>query len=244
MMKRFREALNDADYGIRLNPRWAKLHSRKAVAHFYLKEYDDSVQAYLKALEFDGGKNVEYQKGLDQARKLGGSLENLQRKKKEEESERREREREANQCKVSAATQQSAQKEKVKAERDRAMLERYERECLEYRQARRECLDKWRRSTGLSEKKPEEDRGRSVRVDIFGTLRGRCLNQSCDCTAWHRDVDAVHNAWGNMEAIQCSRCGYSNADHEDCGQYPMTEPLKPQGLRVEEVKIPGIHKAF
>ena len=232
--------------------RWAKLHSRKAVAHFYLKEYDDSVQAYAKALEHDT-ENVDYRKGLEQAKKRGGSVENLRRKKKEEEErERREREAKAIERRRMQGGQPS-HLHKVEAERkakerdrdrDRELTERYESECLQYKQARRECLDKWRRSTGLVEEKPEEDRGRSVRVDIFGTLRGRCLKQDCDCKAWHRDVDAVHNAWGNMEAIQCSRCGYSNAEHEDCGQYPMSAPAKPRGMRVEEVKIPGIHKAF
>ena len=92
--------------------------------------------------------------------------------------------------------------------------------------------------------KPEEDRGRSIRVDIFGNLRGRC--EASGCSAWERDVDAVANAWGNMEAIHCSGCGYPNSEHENCGQYPMAEPQAPRwgpgaGGAMED--IPGIHRA-
>jgi len=49
LMKLYRKALNDANYGLSLSPSWAKLQSRKAVAHFHLKEYDESVQAYQAA---------------------------------------------------------------------------------------------------------------------------------------------------------------------------------------------------
>ncbi len=114
-----------------------------------------------------------------------------------------------------------------------------------YKLARREAVTKWRASTGESGW-PEEDRGRSVRVDIFGNLRGKCLVDDTGCNKWHRDVDSVHNAWGNMEAIECSRCGHGIDKHENCGQYPLNEPLKPRnvGSRYEEeLKIPGIHKA-
>ena len=68
----------------------------------------------------------------------------------------------------------------------------------------------------------------------------QCAESGCD--GWHRDVDAVANAWGNMEALRCSKCGRENTEHEDCGQYPLNEPIKPNG-GPGELKIPGIHKA-
>lgn len=244
MMGSYREALNDAAYGIQLKPGWAKLQSRKAVAHFYLKEYDESVAAYKAALSLDPG-NQEYQSGLEQAKKLGGSAENL-RKREREARERQRREEAAARLGERLAPKSSKARTiedqlRLRAEKDKARMERYERDLVSYKQTRRECAERWRESTGKTgNEMPEEDRGRSVRVDIFGYLRGKCAES--DCTGWHRDVDAIHNAWGNMDAIKCSVCGRSNADHENCGQYPLNEPIKPNG-GPGELKIPGIHKA-
>ena len=72
----------------------------------------------------------------------------------------------------------------------------------------------------------------------------QCAESGCD--GWHRDVDAVANAWGNMEALRCSKCGRENTEHEDCGQYPLNEPIKParSGGARQELDIQGIHKAF
>ena len=50
------------------------------MAHFYRKEYDESVVSYERALGLDAG-NAEYARGLEQARKLGGSAEALRRRK-------------------------------------------------------------------------------------------------------------------------------------------------------------------
>ncbi|WZN61231.1 HSP70-HSP90 organizing protein [Chloropicon roscoffensis] len=231
-LKRFAEALNDADYGISINPEWAKLHSRKAVAHFYRKEYDESVVSYERALGLDA-RNAEYARGLEQARKLGGSAEALRRRK---EAQRR----------VGTAAKARTPPHDSRVERDRRDLERYERELAGYHKQRRECAERWRASCGIAGGKdwPQEDRGRSVHVDIFGNLRGKCAESGCD--GWHRDVDAVANAWGNMEALRCSKCGRENTEHEDCGQYPLNEPIKPacSGGARQELDIQGIHKAF
>ena len=232
------------------------------MAHFYLKEYDESVQAYQAALGLDPG-NEEYRKGLEQAKRLGGSAQNLERRRKDQqEREKREKENAA----AAAAGRRKQQNydyssgeneapmrygsptvEEVLRQRGRKeqmRMEQYERDLIEYKKIRRECLAKWRASTGLVNEKPEEDRGRSVRVDIFGFLRGKCVKSGCN--AWYRDIDAVHNAWGNEEAITCAVCGYSNGEHEDCGQYPLREPLKPRSMGTsfqDELKIPGIHRA-
>ncbi|QDZ17555.1 HSP70-HSP90 organizing protein [Chloropicon primus] len=255
MMKSFAKALTDAEYALRIEPKWAKLHSRKAVAHFYLKQYDESVDAYSSALTLEPS-NEEYRSGLEQAKKLAGSAENQRRRREKEElaaRERRERlgrERAAPPAGGQGRFPGSLEDQvKRKAEQEKAKVERYEKELAGYKKARRVCAEKWRVSTGKDNaagerEKPEEDRGRSVRVDIFGYLRGKCLACDCDCRAWHRDIDSVPNAWGNLEAIKCSVCGHDNTQHEDCGQYPLNEPLKPNLLgHREELKIPGIHKA-
>lgn len=45
------DALSDAEEAIRLAPAWPKGYSRKAAAHFFLKNYDEAHAAYSKALE-------------------------------------------------------------------------------------------------------------------------------------------------------------------------------------------------
>lgn len=285
MRKDFKQAISDAEFGIRLNPkyaapsrsrsrrvpphrttltrpiafpfhprvrpcacrRWAKLYSRKAVAHFYLKEFDESVTAYEHAVRLDPGQS-DYAAGLARARAECQSIDHVKRK----EAERRRLARFAappggsqrgpggGGTQAERARQAEAQQREARA----CVQARYERDLASYRQTRREAVAAWRLSTGLEGEKPEEDRGRSIRVDIFGNLRGRC--EASGCSAWERDVDAVANAWGNMEAIHCSGCGYPNSEHENCGQYPMAEPQAPRwgpgaGGAMED--IPGIHRA-
>ena len=285
MRKDFKQAISDAEFGIRLNPkyaapsrsrsrrvpphrttltrpiafpfhprvrpcacrRWAKLYSRKAVAHFYLKEFDESVTAYEHAVRLDPGQS-DYAAGLARARAECQSIDHVKRK----EAERRRLARFAappggsqrgpggGATQAERARQAEAQQREARA----CVQARYERDLASYRQTRREAVAAWRLSTGLEGEKPEEDRGRSIRVDIFGNLRGRC--EASGCSAWERDVDAVANAWGNMEAIHCSGCGYPNSEHENCGQYPMAEPQAPRwgpgaGGAMED--IPGIHRA-
>ena len=285
MRKDFKQAISDAEFGIRLNPkyaapsrsrsrrvpphrttltrpiafpfhprvrpcacrRWAKLYSRKAVAHFYLKEFDESVTAYEHAVRLDPGQS-DYAAGLARARAECQSIDHVKRK----EAERRRLARFAappggSQRGPGGGTTQAERARQAEAQQREAracVQARYERDLASYRQTRREAVAAWRLSTGLEGEKPEEDRGRSIRVDIFGNLRGRC--EASGCSAWERDVDAVANAWGNMEAIHCSGCGYPNSEHENCGQYPMAEPQAPRwgpgaGGAMED--IPGIHRA-
>lgn len=131
------------------------------MAHFYRKEYDESVVSYERALGLDAG-NAEYARGLEQARKLGGSAEALRRRK---EAQRR----------LGTAAKARTPPHDSRVERDRRDLERYERELAGYHKQRRECAERWRASCGIAGGKdwPQEDRGRSVHVDIFGNLRGK-----------------------------------------------------------------------
>ena len=120
MRKDFKQAISDAEFGIRLNPkyaapsrsrsrrvpphrttltrpiafpfhprvrpcacrRWAKLYSRKAVAHFYLKEFDESVTAYEHAVRLDPGQS-DYAAGLARARAECQSIDHVKRKEAE-----------------------------------------------------------------------------------------------------------------------------------------------------------------
>ena len=191
-------------------------------------------------MELEPG-NAEYAEALTQAKAKGGSVENLRRKA---EAERKKREQGAARSHSAGISDDNgAVRRNLAAIKAAKMQEMYKKDMLNYQRVRRDSVSKWRESTGRSGEKPEEDRGRSVNVDLFGFLRGRCTK--CECTAWDRDVDKVQNAWGNMEAIQCSLCGHSNQDHESCGQFPMTEPVKPKagGWQGEEQDIPGIHRA-
>ena len=131
------------------------------MAHFYRKEYDESVVSYERALGLDAG-NAEYARGLEQARKIGGSAEALRRRK---EAQRR----------LGTAAKARTPPHDSRVERDRRDLERYERELAGYHKQRRECAERWRASCGIAGGKdwPQEDRGRSVHVDIFGNLRGK-----------------------------------------------------------------------
>ena len=51
--KRYTDALADADRAVRLQPHWAKGHSRRANALHALRRLDEARGAYEKALELD-----------------------------------------------------------------------------------------------------------------------------------------------------------------------------------------------
>ena len=243
---RYREAVADAEFGLELEPAWAKLHGRKAAAHFYLKEFDESFVCYTEALKLAPGSE-EYRDGLRRAEEEGGSRAGFERKKylrthRAEEQLRRELEAKAEQERRERAAldrEAAAQRELArKAAEHRAELQRYQR-------LRREGAAKWRAST-LLEGEPEEDRGRSIRIDCFGHLRGKCLT-SPDCMAWARDATKARN-WNDMSALTCEMCGCSYKDHEDCGRYPTQneEPRAPhlQGPGLDMAELKGkIHTA-
>ncbi|KAG0669843.1 Hsp90 cochaperone [Maudiozyma exigua] len=67
-MKKFGEALKDADECTKINPTWSKGYNRKGAAHFGLGDLDEAETAYKKALELDAN-NKAAQDGLDQVRR-------------------------------------------------------------------------------------------------------------------------------------------------------------------------------
>ncbi|CAB4256305.1 similar to Saccharomyces cerevisiae YOR027W STI1 Hsp90 cochaperone, interacts with the Ssa group of the cytosolic Hsp70 chaperones and activates Ssa1p ATPase activity [Maudiozyma barnettii] len=64
-MKKFADALTDAEECIKINPTWSKGYNRKGAAHFGLGNLDEAEVAYKKALELDAS-NKAAQDGLDQ----------------------------------------------------------------------------------------------------------------------------------------------------------------------------------
>ncbi|SMN17857.1 similar to Saccharomyces cerevisiae YOR027W STI1 Hsp90 cochaperone, interacts with the Ssa group of the cytosolic Hsp70 chaperones and activates Ssa1p ATPase activity [Maudiozyma saulgeensis] len=67
-MKKFAEALKDAEECTKINPTWSKGYNRKGAAHFGLGNLDEAEAAYKKALELDAN-NKAAQDGLDQVRR-------------------------------------------------------------------------------------------------------------------------------------------------------------------------------
>ena len=64
-MKKFHEALKDADQCIEINPTWSKGYNRRGAAHIGLGDLDEAEAAYKKALELDAN-NKAAQDGLAQ----------------------------------------------------------------------------------------------------------------------------------------------------------------------------------
>ncbi|AAS52461.2 AEL224Wp [Eremothecium gossypii ATCC 10895] len=64
-MRKFREALADAQECVRIKPDWSKGHNRLGAAHYGLGDLDEAEESYKKALELDSS-NKAAQDGLAQ----------------------------------------------------------------------------------------------------------------------------------------------------------------------------------
>lgn len=71
-MKKFTDALKDADECIKINPTWAKGYNRKGAAHLGLNDLDDAESSYKKALDLDASNKIA-QEGLDQIKRIQAS---------------------------------------------------------------------------------------------------------------------------------------------------------------------------
>lgn len=65
---KFAEALHDSESCIQLKPDWAKGYSRKATAHYCLREYKEAIVACKKGLELEPG-NAALKKSLEDTEK-------------------------------------------------------------------------------------------------------------------------------------------------------------------------------
>ena len=238
---RHREALADAALAADLEEGWAKPRARAAVAHFYLREYDAAFHFYQEALRLDP-QNEEYRKGLGEAEERGGSAAGYERevyRRTHREEAKAQAEAEAQAEGRRAALAQAAKEERERMRREEARAA-YRRDLAEFRRKRREGAERWQKSTGL-EGAPEEMRGRSIRIDVFGALRGRC--EAAGCSGWARDTEKLRG-WNDMQALQCENCGRAHTEHENLGPYPTMheEPKDPEGPQKKET-IKGLHDA-
>lgn len=68
-LKKFNDALSDAQKTVEINPTWAKGHSRVAAAYFGLNDLDGAETAYNKALELDPANKMA-KEGLESVQSL------------------------------------------------------------------------------------------------------------------------------------------------------------------------------
>ena len=230
---RNKESLCDADRALRYDPEWPKLWARKARAHICLKQFDEAVAAYGRAIEIDPSRD-DYRENREYATEQGGSHERYEAKQaalKRAEEERRLRE-----------IQERPQREANEWADYEAALRQWDEERTAQRRHRRECVARWKRSTGATNEldKPVYDRGRSVHVDIFSRLRGAC--RDCACTMWKRDVQTMRN-WSDTTVLNCEVCGCLHTSHEDCGYYNDEDPPPPRRPGTKEAKpqIDGVY---
>jgi tetratricopeptide (TPR) repeat protein len=69
-MNKLSLALNDANMAIKLNPKWAKAHRRRASVLDAMKRWDEAKEAYKKALEV----GLEEAKGPQEKEAVEGEI--------------------------------------------------------------------------------------------------------------------------------------------------------------------------
>ncbi|CCE62924.1 hypothetical protein TPHA_0D02880 [Tetrapisispora phaffii CBS 4417] len=67
-LKKFTDALNDANECTKINPTWSKGYNRVGAAHYGLGDLDEAEKSYKKALELDASNKVA-QEGLEQVKR-------------------------------------------------------------------------------------------------------------------------------------------------------------------------------
>ncbi|OXB43028.1 hypothetical protein B1J92_H08195g [Nakaseomyces glabratus] len=75
-LKKFPEALNDAEECVKINPTWSKGYNRLGAAHLGLGDLDEAEGSYKKALELDGS-NQAAKDGLDQVKRTQESRQGM-----------------------------------------------------------------------------------------------------------------------------------------------------------------------
>jgi len=214
---RWIDALSDADGAVGADPQFAKAHSRRGVALMQLGRVHQAAAAFATAVKLDGS-NADARQGLEEARKSGGHSRLADEEKRKQSSQKKDAIDEQPRSAVAPAATA------VHAERLEAARREYEMRLARVRKQRREAIAKWRTSTGTDLHAPEADRGTSIRVDIFGRLRGAA--PALGCTMWMRDVaTAAH--WSDTKVLTCQNCGGSNEAHDDCGSFEVDDPPEP-----------------
>lgn len=221
---RWAAALEDADGAVAADPDFAKAHSRRGAALLALDRVHEAAAAYQSAARLDGS-NSDARTGLERARQRGGdasraAVEFVKRRQPPAQAPAPA----ARPAPAVPASRVDAQEAARREQELRAAVVRKERNA---------AIAKWKASTGSDLHAPETDRGTSIRVDIFGRLRG--AGPGGACRAWRRDI-ATAKHWSDTTVLTCQDCGAGHDDHEDCGPFAVDD--EPAG---GEERLRGVH---
>ena len=224
---RWAAALEDADGAVAADQSFAKGHSRRGAALLALDRIHEAAAAYETAVRLDAS-NSDARTGLERARQRGGEA-----TRAAEEAKRRQQPAQAPAPVARPAPAAPA----ARVDAQDAARREHELRAVQMRKERAAAIAKWRASTGTDMQAPETDRGTSIRVDIFGRLRGAGPG---GCRAWSRDI-ATARHWSDTTVLTCQDCGAGHDAHEDCGPYvvdddPVEAPLGEERLR-------GVHSS-
>jgi hypothetical protein len=220
---RWAAALEDADGAVAADPKFAKAHSRRGAALLAMDRTHEAAAAYETAVRLDAS-NADAARGLERARQRGGEATRAA-------AEAKRRQQPAQAPSPAARPVPSA----ARVDAHEAARRENELRAAQMRRERAAALAKWRTSTGTDMQAPETDRGTSIRVDIFGRLRGAGPG---GCKAWRRDI-ATARHWSDTTVLTCQDCEAGHDAHEDCGPYAVDDdPLEvPQA----EERLRGVH---
>ena len=224
---RWAAALEDADGAVAADRTFAKAHSRRGAALLALDRVHEAAAAYETAVRLDAS-NADARAGLQRARQRGGEATRAA-------AEAKRRQQPAQAPAPVAGPVSAAPAARVDAQE--AARREGEFRAAQMRMEHAAAIAKWRASTGTDMQAPEADRGTSIRVDIFGRLRGAGPG---GCRAWRRDIATARN-WSDTTVLTCQDCGAGHDAHEDCGPYAVDDdpPEAPLG----EEHLRGVHTA-
>ena len=101
---------------------------------------------------------------------------------------------------------------------------RYEAELRRVREERNLAFARWKESTEIEAGPFVDERKGCTSVDVFGHLRGKCLNCNNCKGGWNRDANTIKH-WSDKSVLVCSTCGCGHDKHFDCGPVQMVDPV-------------------
>jgi len=227
---------------VQAEPEFARAHSRCGLALFHLQRFHEAAEAYGRAVALEPG-NADACEGLERAQAAGGdpSRAAAERwRRAEAKKAGRPLAADADPSAEAAAAAAAAAAASAAEARAAAATAAHAEQMARVQRQRRQAVQLWRASTGTELRSPEVDRGSSVRVDVFGTLRGACKRSGC--RMWRRDLATATGGWCDTTVLSCQDCGAGQAEHEDCGPYQIDDPPPPQTAWTAE-NIKGVHSA-
>ena len=248
-LRRYNEALRDADAAVGIKSSHAKAHSRRGFALFRLGKYEEAAAAYGAAIDVGDHPNpAEIEKCRKEAleclaRATPVAAQKSVPTKASSHSQGRNGYEDGSRQKRFGSTQHVP--EATPRQRREMAKRKHEADVQRIRAARKLAFAKWSESTGI-EKGPHidsENGGKCFSLDIFGHLRGRCTRCNFCQGGWNRDTSVVKH-WSDTTMLTCSTCGCAHNDHEDCGAVQLVDPeFMGEDGKGAQAKIPGIHRA-